>query len=82
MISIAKRTGLMLVALIGLAVAAPAVVAQEELAPEHLTLARKYVDLTDKSFIYESALVETASRTYESIASANPTGPAPAMTTG
>lgn len=73
MIDLAKRVALTLTALVGLALAAPAVSAQEqELAPEHLALARKYVELTDKSNIYEVALVETAVATMRSITATNP----------
>jgi hypothetical protein len=73
MISIAKRTAVMLVALAGFAVAGSAVAtAQEELAPEHLALARQYVDLTDKSGIYEVALVQAAANTFDTIKRTNP----------
>lgn len=56
--------------LAGLAV--PAAAQQAEIAPEHLALARKYVDLTDKSNIYQVALVETAVQTMRTILSQNP----------
>jgi hypothetical protein len=75
MISMLKRAPLLVALLISLALGAPALpaAAQEtELAPEHLALARKYVDLTDKSGIYEVALVETAVRTMRTIVSQNP----------
>lgn len=50
----------------------PASAQEQELAPEHLALARKYVDLTDKSGIYEVALVQTAVETMRTILSQNP----------
>ena len=37
---------------------APAAVSAQELAPEHLALARKFVDLTDKAAVFEVALVQ------------------------
>lgn len=75
MISMLKRAPLLVALFISLGLGAPALpaAAQEtELAPEHLALARKYVDLTDKSGIYEVALVETAVRTMRTIVSQNP----------
>jgi hypothetical protein len=75
MISMMKRTRLVVALLLalGLGIAGQAGVAQaQELAPEHLALARKYVDLTDKSGIYEVSLVETAVETMRVILSQNP----------
>lgn len=46
--------------------------AAQELAPEHLGLARKYIDLTDKSAIFEVTLVETGIETMRTILSQNP----------
>jgi hypothetical protein len=57
---------------LSLAFAAAPVVAQE-LAPEHVAVARKYVDLTDRAGIYEISLVETAVQTMRTIVSNNPT---------
>lgn len=54
--------------IIGLAMPAIA----QEVAPEHLALARKYVDLTDKAAIYETTLVETAIESMRQIVSQNP----------
>ena len=45
----------------------------QELAPQHVAVARKYVDLTDRAGIFEVALVETAVQTMRQIASQNPT---------
>ena len=58
---------------LGMAVVSlPAGAQETELAPEHLAVARKYVDLTDKSGIYEVALVETAVETMRAMVSRNP----------
>ena len=74
MISLSKHAALIVVALLGLMLAAPAASAQDqtEIAPEHLALARRYVELTDKSNVYEVALVETAVRTMETIIRTDP----------
>lgn len=44
----------------------------QELAPEHLALARQYVDLTDKSAIYEVTIVETGIETMRTILRQSP----------
>lgn len=46
--------------------------AAQELSPEHLAIARKYVDLTDNANIYETSLIETAVETMRTIAGQNP----------
>jgi len=46
--------------------------AAQEVAPEQLALARKYVDLTDRSSIYEVTLVETGVRVMQQIVQQNP----------
>jgi hypothetical protein len=71
MIELIKRAALIIIATLALAVA-PAVAQESELAPEHLALARKYVDLTDKSDIYAVSLVETAVRTLSTILRTSP----------
>ena len=53
---------------IGLAVPASA----QEVAPEALTLARKYVDLTDRAAIYETTIVQTGIETMQQIVTQNP----------
>lgn len=53
-----------------IALAMPAIA--QEVAPEQLALARKYVDLTDRSAIYESTLVETGIETMRQIVQQNP----------
>ena len=50
--------------------AAPAV--SQEIAPEQLALARKYVDLTDKAQIYEATMVITAQKTSQLLTQQNP----------
>ncbi len=60
----------LLLSLAGLLAAVPA--GAQELAPEHLAVARKYVELTDKSGIYEVSLVKTAVDTMRTIISQNP----------
>lgn len=50
--------------------AAPAV--SQEIAPEQLALARKYVDLTNKAQIYEAIAVMTASQTSKLLSQSNP----------
>ncbi len=52
------------------ALAAPAMA--QEVPPEQLALARKYVELTDRSAIYEVTLVETGVQTMRQIIQQNP----------
>ena len=73
MIFLSKRASLLIAAFLSLAMAFAAVPAgAQELAPEHLAMARKYVELTDKSGIYEVALVKTAVDTMRTIITQNP----------
>jgi uncharacterized protein len=44
----------------------------QEVAPEQLALARKYVDLTDNGAIYETTIVETGVQTMQQIVQQNP----------
>jgi len=53
-----------------LAVAAPAMA--QEVPPEQLELARKYVELTDRSAVYETTLVEIAIGSMRQIVQQNP----------
>jgi hypothetical protein len=53
-----------------IALAMPAIA--QEVPPEQLALARKYVDLTDKAAIYETTLVETAVESMKQIIQQNP----------
>jgi len=68
-----KRASLLIVAFLSLAMAFAALPANaQEVAPEHLAMARKYIELTDKSGIYEVALVKTAVNTMRTIIKQNP----------
>ncbi len=44
----------------------------QELSPDHLNLARKYVDLTDNAQIYARALIQTGINSMRTILSQNP----------
>lgn len=44
----------------------------QEVAPEQLALARKYIDLTDRSAIYEVTIVEAGVGTMQQIVTQNP----------
>lgn len=66
-----RRAALVVLAAVGL-IATPLAAAAQELAPEHLALARKYVDLTDKSNIYELALIQVGVETMRTILTQNP----------
>lgn len=69
-----KRAPILLAALLSLIlsafVAMPAT--SQELSPEHLALARKYLDLTDKSGVYESTVVQAGINTYKQLLPQNP----------
>ncbi|MEP7240903.1 MAG: DUF2059 domain-containing protein [Devosia sp.] len=52
--------------------AALAPVAAQEISPEQLALARKYVDMTNKIQLYEVILVTTAQRTSKVLSQQNP----------
>jgi hypothetical protein len=51
-----------------LTIAAPA----QELSPDHLALARKYVDLTDHAQLFETTLIQTGINSMRTIVSQNP----------
>ena len=51
---------------------ATAPVFAQEIAPEQLALARKYIDLTNKAGIYEAILVNTAAATSKLLSQSNP----------
>lgn len=44
----------------------------QELAPDHVAMARKYIDLTDKSAVYETSLVNVGIETLRTLVSQNP----------
>jgi hypothetical protein len=70
---LSKRLSLLIAALIAFTMTASVVpAAAQEISPEHLALARKYVDLTDKANIYEGALIKTAIDTMKTIVAQNP----------
>lgn len=67
------RASLLIAAILSLATAfAAAPAGAQELAPEHLAVARKYIELTDKSSIYEVTLIKTAVDTMRTIVGQNP----------
>ena len=51
---------------------AAAPVLAQEISPEALALARKYVDLTDKAGIYEATLAQTAAQTSKLLSQQSP----------
>lgn len=53
-------------------VALPALSQQTEIGPEHLALARKYVDLTDTGGLYEASIVQAGINTYKQLLPQNP----------
>ena len=55
-----------------MAFGAVAPVLAQEISPEALALARKYVDLTDKNSVYEALLVRTAQETSKLFSQQNP----------
>lgn len=57
---------------ISLAIGAAAPAMSQEISPEQLALARKYVDLTDKAQIYEASMVMTAQQTSKLLTQSNP----------
>lgn len=67
----ARFAGAMLLS-VSLAFAAAPVMAQQELAPDQVAMARKYVELTDKSAVYETALVNVGIETLRTMISQNP----------
>ena len=70
---LSKRLSLLIAALLAFTMAASVMpAAAQEISPEHLALARKYVDLTDKANIYEAALIKTAIDTMSTITNQNP----------
>lgn len=74
-----KRLALILLAVLSLSAIAISAMpaAAQEVAPEQLALARKYIDITDQSSLYETTLVQTAVNTMKAIVSQNPELDAP-----
>jgi uncharacterized protein len=71
MISMIIRALLVVAAVVSL-VAVPTIAQESEIAPEHIALARKYVELTDRGAIYETTLIEAAIQTMKVIVAQNP----------
>lgn len=68
-----KRLSLLIVAILAISIGASTMpAAAQEIAPEHLTLAREYIDLTDKANVYEAMLITTAVNAMKTIISQNP----------
>ena len=72
MLSLSASAGLAVPALAQDAPAAPAAQPQE-VSPEALVLARKYIDLTDHGGIYEVSIVRAGMNTYQQLLPQNPT---------
>ncbi|MEO8883351.1 MAG: DUF2059 domain-containing protein [Devosia sp.] len=74
MISLNRRAAWLSAALLSLsmlAVSAPALA--QEISPDQLTLAKKYVDLTDKVDVYGTSVTQVAALTLQQILKLNPT---------
>ncbi len=73
MTGIMTRAKALLAVVLGAAIIATAMPAMaQEVPPEQMALARKYVDLTDKAGIYEITLVEISLGTMRQIVQQNP----------
>lgn len=74
MIHLTKRAAVLVALLFSMLAGSigTSVAQQGEVAPEHLAIARKYVDLTDRVSIYEVTLVETAVHTMRTLLAQNP----------
>ena len=70
---LSKRLSLLIAALLAFAMSAPVLpAAAQEISPEHLAIARKYIDLTDKGGVYAGILLSTAIETMNTIVQQNP----------
>lgn len=70
---LSKRLSLLIAALLAFAMSAPVLpAAAQEISPEHLAIARKYIDLTDKGGVYAGMLLSTAIETMQTIVQQNP----------
>lgn len=70
---LSKRLSLLIAALLAVTMSVPALpAAAQEISPEHLALARQYIDLTDKGGVYEGMLLSTAIDTMRTIVQQNP----------
>lgn len=70
----AKRTPIFFAALLSLLLSAFAALpaAGQELSPEHLAVARRYIDLTDKGGLYETTIVQAGINTLRQLLPQNP----------
>lgn len=78
-----KRASIVFAAMLSLSVSAGSAIpafaqdqaapATQEVSPEALALARKYIDLTDHGGIYETAIVRAGINTYQQLLPQNPT---------
>ena len=55
-----------------LAMGSPGSAMAQELSPDHLALARKYVEITDGAHVYETTLIQTGIATMRTLLSQNP----------
>lgn len=55
-----------------LAIATPIAVNAQEITPEHLDVAKQYVQLTDRAFVYETSVVNVLKRVADVLARQNP----------
>lgn len=69
---IVRSKALLAVALSALVLALSVPAFAQEVPPEQLALARKYIDLTDRAAVYETTLVEIAIGTMRQIVQQNP----------
>lgn len=68
-----KRLSLLIAAVLAATMSLAALpAAAQEISPEHLALARKYIDLTDKANVYEGMLLSVAIDTMRTIVQQNP----------
>lgn len=68
-----RRAGWLAAALLSMAMFAGSMPAfAQEISPDQLALARKYVDLTDKADVYGTTVATVAARTLEQILKLNP----------
>jgi len=72
MLSLSVSAGVAVPVLAQDAPAAPAASQPQEVSPEALTMARKYIDLTDHGGIYETAIVRAGINTYQQLLPQNP----------
>jgi hypothetical protein len=73
MTGVMTRAKALLAAVLGAAILATAMPAMaQEVPPEQLALARKYIDLTDRAAVYEITLVEIGIGTMRQIVQQNP----------